>query len=114
MPEQHFGDIILIESETLESKILGWFTGSKINHCAIRTGENEAESVEINKGKSVYDLSNLPPEYIGIWVLMHKDLTEKKRADMKQHYKMIGKEYDLRRIVTMGNRIIRGDLRGLN
>ena len=111
--ENFFGDVVVYESNTWESKTLSYFTGTKTNHCALRISENEAESSDLwawvkNRDFLKHNLME-PERYVDSYqILRHTEITPEKRESMKSFYEKVGKEYDLLRILKLAVRHVRG------
>jgi hypothetical protein len=110
--KEYFGDVVVYETDTIESKVIGLFTHSKMNHCALRISECEAESSDL--GTWIHQRNFLrhnleePEKFVKNYkILRHEDITPEKRDSMKNFYQKVGKEYDIWRIVRLARRHIR-------
>lgn len=104
--ENFFGDVVVYETNTIYGTLVGWFTRSVFNHCALRTSEYGAESSDLTEWFSEKNFlkHNLkePEEYvISYKILRHVDATPEKREKMKEFYQQVAKEYDLLRILRL-------------
>ncbi len=100
--DPHFGDLILYWGRSFEAWVLKQATGSWISHCAIRTGENTAKSIDALKGLMDHDLNNPREIYYAYAILEHIGATPEKRERMMRVYNALGKQYDFSRVLKLG------------
>lgn len=99
--KNYFGDVIVFESKSLESRLIGIFTGEKYNHSALRVSRHYAK----NMTKKNIDYCCLaPPDdiYESYLILEHKDLDSKTRLGMKIWDKYLSEEYSKQSIIKLG------------
>lgn len=109
MSEEYFGDIVLYWGRGFEARVLSWFTNSRISHCAVRTSESRAVSIDILEGVMKHDLESPRDIYFAYAILRNRSMTSEKRGKMKQIFDSIEPtlEYDFARIVRLAGRHIK-------
>lgn len=106
MSRDYLGDILVIESECWQGRIIRPFTGS-YNHLAMRTHPNQAVALS-NEGLEKYLLSEIPEEWNGFVMLRHKTLLDFERDKLKRWNRQLSDKYDFNLLLKLAWRQIKG------
>lgn len=99
MDRKYIGDILVIESEFWQGKLIKPFTGN-YNHSAIRTHPNQASSVVFG-GIEKYFLSDVPDKWKSYIILRHKYITNSDREKLRKLNKLLPKKYDVKLLLKL-------------
>lgn len=102
----YIGDILVIESDCLQGKIIRPWTG-KYNHLAMRKLPNLATSITLT-GPERYLLSDPPEEWISFIMLRDKRLNKFDREKIRNLEKKLEKKYDLKLLFNLAFKQING------
>ena len=106
MDRKYLGDILVIESEFWQGKLIKPFTG-KYNHSAMRTHPNQASSVVLG-GIEKYLLSYVPDKWKSYIILRHKTITDSDREKLRRFNKLLPKKYDIKLLLKLAYRQLNG------
>lgn len=105
--KNYFGDVIVFESKTLESRLVTMVTGNKYNHSAMRVSENYAKNITKREVYSC-DLNNPEDKYLSYLILEHKDINDSIRHRMMEWNNVLSEEYCKETIARIGRRYLTG------
>lgn len=101
--EKYFGDVVVFESNSLEARLVTFFTGSDYNHSALRTEEYYAKNIT-KQGMVECDLRKPDERYSSYLILEHNEITDLKRNQLMEWDKRVNNEFSKQSILVLGLR----------